>query len=278
MPRKFVKSLFLLSAIFGFSIFSMMGTAYAISSYDINIPTGAANPDAPYFWQSEKDGSTTGSIAINIGDEVVWKNADTAAHTVTSGTPTEGPNDMFDSGLFAPGKFFSFIFAEKGEYPYYCIVHPWMIGTVYVTEGFQILPKIGGDAGDGLTTFDVEYDFNRLLSSASINEGEKSITFELIGNAKSDNNDLTLRLPLDLIEGPFVIWVDGEKISDFEYVKEGDLGILYVSLTEDSKLLTIVGTTVVPEFGVMTMVILGIAIFIFLIIGQKMQSTKRFQV
>ena len=94
------------------------------SSYDINIPTGAASPDAPYFWQSEKDGSTTGDITINIGDEVVWKNADTAAHTVTSGTPADGPDEMFDSGLFAPGKSFSFAFTEKGQYPYYCLVHP----------------------------------------------------------------------------------------------------------------------------------------------------------
>ncbi len=207
-----MKSPFLLSAIFGFFVFSMVGTVYGFSSYDINIPTGTASPDAPYFWQSEKDGSTTGDITINIGDEVVWKNADTAAHTVTSGTPTDGPDEMFDSGLFAPGKSFSFTFTEKGQYPYYCLVHHWMTGSVLVIEGFQILPQVGVDAGDGLTTFDVEYDFNRVLSNASINEDEKSITFEIIGNAKSDNHNLTLRLPFDLIEDPFVIWVDGEKI------------------------------------------------------------------
>ena len=171
----------LFSVIFAFFVFSAMGAVYAISSYDINIPTGAASPDAPYFWQSEKDGSTTGDITINIGEEVVWKNADTASHTVTSGTPADGPDDIFDSGLFAPGKSFSFTFTEEGQYPYYCIVHPWMIGTVFVIEGFEIIPEVGADAGDGLTTFDVKYDFNRLLSSASINEDKKSITFEIIG-------------------------------------------------------------------------------------------------
>ncbi len=275
MQSKFMKSLFLLSAIFGLFVFSMVGPVYGFSSYDINIPTGAASPDAPYFWQSEKDGSTTGDITIEIGDEVVWKNADTAAHTVTSGTPTDGPDDMFDSGLFAPGKSFSFIFTEKDEYPYYCLVHPWMTGTVFVIEGFQILPQVGADAGDGLTTFDVEYDFDGLLSNASINEDEKSITFEIVGNAKSDDHNLTLRLPFDLIEGPFVIWVDGEMISEFDYVKENDLGVLNIMLTENSKLITIVGTTVVPEFGVMTMTILGIAIVGILFVGQKKQLSKR---
>ena len=150
-----------------------------------------------------------------------------------------------------------------------------MAGTVFVIEGFQILPQVGVDVGDGLTTFDVEYDFNRVLSDASINEDEKSITFEIIGNAKSDEHNLTLRLPFDLIEGPFVIWVDGEKISEFDYVKENDLGTLNILLTEDSKLITIIGTTVVPEFGVMTMAILGISIVSILLVGQKMQLSKR---
>ena len=72
--------------------------AFAEETYDINIPTGAASPDAPYFWQSEKDGSTTGVIKILTGDTIVWKNADTAAHTVTSGTAVDGPDDIFDSG------------------------------------------------------------------------------------------------------------------------------------------------------------------------------------
>ena len=267
--KKFVK--FTLSIICGLFAFSMVSMVFAQSSYDINIPTGAASPDAPYFWQSEKDGSTTGVIEINVGDEVVWKNADTAAHTVSSGTPTDGPDGIFDSGLFAPGKSFPYTFAEKGNYPYFCIVHPWMIGTVIVTEGFQIIPKVGSDIGDGLTTFDVEYDFNRVLATATINEGEKSITFEIIGNAKSDDHNLTLRLPSGLIDGPFAIWVDGKKISDFESVKDNDINIVDISLTKDSKLITIIGTSVIPEFGMMTMVILGVSIIIILIVGQRLQ-------
>ena len=58
--------------------FFSVNMAFA-ESYDINIPTGAADPAAPYFWQSEKDGSTTGDITIQLNDVVVWKNADTAA-------------------------------------------------------------------------------------------------------------------------------------------------------------------------------------------------------
>ena len=38
--------------------------------------------------------------------EVVWSNDDTAAHTVTSGTPAEGPDGIFDSSMFMAGTTF----------------------------------------------------------------------------------------------------------------------------------------------------------------------------
>ena len=63
-------------------LLSVAPTLVFASSYDINIPTGAASPDAPYFWQNEKSGLATGDIDILIGDTVVWKNADTTVHTV----------------------------------------------------------------------------------------------------------------------------------------------------------------------------------------------------
>jgi len=165
---------------------------FAQTSYDVNIPTGAASPDAPYFWQSEKDGSTSGNVEILIGDTIVWKNADTAAHTVTSGTAIEGPDDIFDSGLFAPGKSFTYKFSEIGHYPYYCTLHPWMEGTIIVTAGYSIIPNVDKLISDGPEFINVEYDFNRVLSTAIIDEEQKSITFEIIGDAKTDNHDLEL--------------------------------------------------------------------------------------
>jgi len=41
-------------------------------------------------------------VSINTGDTVSWSNDDTAAHTVTSGTPQGGPDGVFDSSLFLP--------------------------------------------------------------------------------------------------------------------------------------------------------------------------------
>ena len=261
--------IFILLAFAVLFIVPLSTDVFAQTSYDVNIPTGAASPDALYFWQSEKDGSTSGIVEILIDDTIVWKNGDTAAHTVTSGTAVEGPDDIFDSGLFGPGTQFSYKFTETGHYPYFCLIHPWMEGTIIVTAGYSIVPHVGKQVGDGSTFFDVEYDFNRVLSTSIIDEEQKSITFEIVGNAKSENHNLELRLPSGLVDGPFVIWVDGNKLSDFEHIRDGDLNVLFVPLDVDSKILTIVGTSIVPEFGPMTLAILGVSVVSMILVSQR---------
>ncbi|VFJ13079.1 cupredoxin domain-containing protein [Candidatus Nitrosocosmicus franklandus] len=79
-------------------------------------------------------------IEITVGQTVVWTNDDTAFHTVTSGSigaPDAG--QLFDSGLAGPtaltgqGKTFEHTFDAAGEYPYFCTLHPAMVGTVIVS-------------------------------------------------------------------------------------------------------------------------------------------------
>jgi plastocyanin len=72
------------------------------------------------------------SVTINTGDTVSWDNVDTAAHTVTSGTPAGGPDGTFDSSLLMGGATFEVTFDESGSYDYFCMVHPWMVGDVQV--------------------------------------------------------------------------------------------------------------------------------------------------
>ena len=72
-------------------------------------------------------------IAVDPGTKVTWINDDSAAHTVTSGNPDGGPENIFDSGLFMAGESFSFDFNGPGVYEYFCMIHPWMAGTVTVS-------------------------------------------------------------------------------------------------------------------------------------------------
>ena len=258
-----------------FLISDAVDDSFAQNSYDMIIPTGAANEHAPYFWQSEKDGSTTGNIEIFAGDTIVWKNADTTRHTITSGSDSSSPDGLFDSGYFAPGKSFSHTFNEVGTFSYYCEPHPWMKGAVFVSAGYSIIPNVGNDVGDGSTIFNVEYNFNRILSTAVIDEEQKSITFDIIGDPKSDLHDLELHLPSELISGPFVILVDDKKISDFEHVLDDDgLNILFIPLEANSKTLSIFGTSVVPEFGSMAVIILTISIISIILVHQRFRISN----
>jgi plastocyanin len=45
-----------------------------------------------------------------------------------------GTNNSLSSGPIAPGEKFMFTFTSPGTYPYYCIYHPWMKGTVTVVK------------------------------------------------------------------------------------------------------------------------------------------------
>lgn len=71
-------------------------------------------------------------LKVSVGTEVTWDNQDVAAHTVTSGTASGGPDGIFDSSIFMSGSSFSHKFDAAGEYNYFCMVHPWMKGIVIV--------------------------------------------------------------------------------------------------------------------------------------------------
>lgn len=73
-------------------------------------------------------------LTVPSGTTVIWEIEDTAAHTVTSGSPaTGGIAELFDSGLVMAGSQFEYAFEDEGTFEYFCIVHPWMVGTVTVT-------------------------------------------------------------------------------------------------------------------------------------------------
>ena len=70
-------------------------------------------------------------VTVRPGASVTWKQQDTGAHTVTSGTVEQGsagvaprPDGRFDSGPLDQGRTFRFTFAEAGTYDFFCSLHP----------------------------------------------------------------------------------------------------------------------------------------------------------
>jgi plastocyanin len=83
----------------------------------------------------EPDCFIPATITINPGESVTFANNDSAAHTSTAGTPADGPNGIWDSSLVMMGSAYTTPALSEGTYPYFCMVHPWMEGTVIVGEG-----------------------------------------------------------------------------------------------------------------------------------------------
>ena len=97
-------------------------------TYTVDMPAGTSVPGC----EETNECYLPADLTINAGDTVEWVNVDTAAHTVTGGSPADGPSGVFDSSLVMGGGSYSFTFEDAGSYDYFCMVHPWMVGSVTV--------------------------------------------------------------------------------------------------------------------------------------------------
>ena len=249
-----------------------IGVAHA-ETYIINMPSGSSSPQAPYFWQVESTGNTDGVLSVAVGDVVRWENADTAAHTVASGNPTEGSSDLFYSGLIGPGKSFSYQFDEAGEFEFYCDIHEWMsVGMVKVEHvDDKILHNVGSGYDEKSQGFDVRYSLDRHLEEQVIIDPErKTLTFTLSG--QTENDQLEIRLPEGLIKNPNAVWVDNVQITDFTSEVQGETTLLTIPLEHNSEQVKIMGTQVVPEFGQIAGIVLMLSIIAVVIITAKTQK------
>ena len=112
------------------AVFVNIYSAYAQQETKASIVSGAPTKGDKAF--------SPNPIQTKVGDTIIWTNNDSVPHTVTSGT---GPNDPnmgkdFDVGIstpISPGSTFSHKFTTAGEFPYFCQIHPTMVGNVIVS-------------------------------------------------------------------------------------------------------------------------------------------------
>lgn len=132
------KPIYLIASVLAILGIAAMMTAGSTSSVfaqgeevEVKIVPGASTLGAKAF--------SPDPVQVKVGQKVKWENDDTAFHTVTSGSAGSADSGkMFDSGLTGPnalttkGKTFEFTFTKAGEFPYYCQLHPTMVGKVVV--------------------------------------------------------------------------------------------------------------------------------------------------
>jgi plastocyanin len=78
----------------------------------------------------EPDCFIPNAATVAVGGTVSFVNSDTAPHTSTSGSPAGGPDGVWDSSLVMPGSSYDTTISSAGIYDYFCMVHPWMTGTI----------------------------------------------------------------------------------------------------------------------------------------------------
>jgi len=238
-------------------------------------------------------------VTIDVGGEVMWNNVDSMAHTVTAGSPTEGLSEHFDSGLVAPGAMFSHEFTEAGTFDYFCMVHPWMVGTVMVSaeeeehsdeemahgdeemahgdeemaHGDEEMAHGDDHAAKGIE--DLSDQFTTTLTSGVIhhiggNTDDATLLVHLFG--ADDDGELKITLNSDIItpfdDGSYFVLVDSEE-TEFEQMGN----TLHIEYDAGAERIEIVGSHVVPEFGTIAMIVLAVAIVSIIVLTTKTRTT-----
>jgi predicted secreted protein with PEFG-CTERM motif len=263
-----------------FAVFALMvfvPSAFADhATAEVSIVAGSS---APGCEETDEGCFNPSEVTIDAGSEVIWSNDDTAGHTVTSGTLEGGPDGIFDSSLFMAGKTFSHKFEEAGEFPYFCVVHPWMQGMVIVQEAHA------EDDGEDGTEDDAEGGHAVAMTS------DGSLTVSVHSGVPTAGEELELEVEFTDAEGSsdhtnYMITAtqDGvEVLSEEGHAHPGESGMhMTAALDSDSPVdvqVTILGiglpddeanwtgpkgetvsVTVVPEFGAIAMMVLAVAV------------------
>jgi len=280
--QKAVYSLFALLAVF--SIIVITPSAFADhSKVDINMAVGSSTPGC----ETNNMCYMPYNAALDPGGEAMWHNIDDMAHTVSSGTPAEGLDDIFDSGLVPAGGMFSYKFEEAGTYDYFCMVHPWMTGIVTVSAEHDEMEEMGHDemeemggmehsdehAASGVE--DISDQFTASVTSGVIhhigaNSDDDTLLVHLFG--ADDDGELKITLNSDIItpfdDGSYFVLINSEEI-EFEQMGR----TLHIEYGAGTEKIEIVGSHVVPEFGTIAMIVLAVAIVSIIVLTTKTRTT-----
>ena len=71
-------------------------------------------------------------VTIMLGDTIRWENQDGVQHTATSTSMPSG-GSAFDSGFLSSGQSFTFVPNTRGEWVYFCEVHPTIMTGARIT-------------------------------------------------------------------------------------------------------------------------------------------------
>ena len=201
-------------------------------------------------------------VNANVGDTVTWTNKDTTPHTITSGSGGQ-PDGKFDSSpnfnpLLAPQQSFSHTFTEAGDYPYYCGLHPNMVGTVTIaagpgggngTNGGGEPTPFSINATAGSNSYEITGSGNATATAATIKPNESvEVQFDGAGSVE-------LTLPKDMISNITSIMAGTEEIQHETVSENATSTTISFEVPDGATSVQIMGGFVVPEFPVIAAIL-----------------------
>jgi len=261
MKTHAISSFFVLFAI----VAGIAAAPAAFADVTVSAPAGSSVPGC----EETNECFIDADISIDVGDTVTWSNDDTAAHTVTSGSAADGPDGNFDSSLFMAGTTFDVTFDEEGTFPYFCMVHPWMVGTVTVggamaaADGIMVsVETTPGNVGETMdvtvTITDMDGNTDHVTYNVMATQGDETILDETgVHDHDGGTTHTTMALPMAASdEMPVDVEVEFLGFGLPDDPKTGPIGDMET-------------VQVVPEFGTIATLILVVAIVSIIAVTAK---------
>jgi predicted secreted protein with PEFG-CTERM motif len=290
-----MKTVILSSLVVLFAIASMVAIAPEAFAATVTNAPGSSTPGC----EDTAEGCFIPSpVTIDIGETVTWENNDTAAHTATGGSAADGPSGVFDSSLIMAGSSFSHTFDSVGTYDYFCMVHPWMSGTVIVEDAAaaeaaaeaaaaESLAALEAAAAESLAAAEAAAEAAAAMAAPAIDAADyisasgASIT-SITANADDDSviividavddGELNVILSDKVIkafdDGSYFVLVNNEEV---EFSQTGNN--LTIPYEAGNDTIEIVGSYAIPEFGTIAMIVLAVAIVSIIVITTKTRTS-----
>ena len=270
-----MKMVILSSLVVLFAIASMVAIAPgAFAMHHEATVTNAPGSSTPGCEETADGCFIPNTVTIDVGGTVTWENNDTAAHTSTGGSASDGPSGVFDSSLIMAGSSFSHTFDSTGTYDYFCMVHPWMAGTVIVEdEAAAAADAAAAEAAAAMAAPAIDAADYISASGASItsitaNADDDSV---IIVIDAVDDGELNVILSDKVIkafdDGSYFVLVNNEEV---EFSQTGNN--LTIPYEAGNDTIEIVGSYAIPEFGTIAMIVLAVAIVSIIVITTKTRT------
>lgn len=286
---KTISSLFVLFAIVA-GLVAITPAAFADHS-EVTI-TPAPGSGTPGCEETAEGCYIPKEATVDVGGKVIFSNTDTAAHTFTAGTAAEGPSGEFDTSLVIAGSSYEWTPTTVGEFPYYCMVHPWMAGLIVVQEagteeqdgehtGEEVHTEEGAASATGMLSDGTKVS---VWTSAPTSGERMEITVEFESSEHVNHDIMVTQNGAVVLDDTSAHHHEGKGMHETAPLSSSDPVEITITFqgygVDDPKTGPIgeqvVFSNVVPEFGTIAMMILAVSIISIVAVTAKSKVIPRF--